>query len=82
MQLLVFFTLFQLSGYERVLGYAFFRRQILKFYLAKNVGVKVGLKLGYAKLCKINGVILYVKVHHKRPSYIGLFFVKYFNLVQ
>ena len=28
----------------------------------------MGLKQAYTKLCKINGVILYVKVHHKKPN--------------
>jgi len=28
----------------------------------------VGLNSSYARLCKINGVILYVKVHHKKDN--------------
>ena len=39
-----------------------------KFYLAKNAGIKVGSSSNYTRHCKINGVILYVKVHHKKPN--------------
>ena len=28
----------------------------------------MGLNIDYTTLCKINGVILYVKVHHKKPN--------------
>ena len=31
--------------------------------MQKNAGVNEGLKLSYTRLCKISGVILYVKVH-------------------
>ena len=38
----------------------------------------MGLKSDYVRLCKIKGVILYVKVHHKKPndiSYSVFYFV-------
>ena len=34
----------------------------------KNASVNVGSKLSYISFYKIKGVILYVKVHHKKPN--------------
>ena len=42
---------------------AFFAKIFWKIYPRKNAGAEVGLNSNYARLCKINGVILYVKVH-------------------
>ena len=45
-----------------------FLQKIFKKFIPKNAGVNVGSKSNYTRLCKINGVILYVKVHHKKPN--------------
>ena len=45
-----------------------FCKKFLKNLPLKNAGVNVDLNLSYTRLCKISGVILYVKVLHKKPN--------------
>lgn len=40
----------------------FFKENLEIIISKKNEGVNVGSKLDYVRLCKINGVFLYVKV--------------------